>query len=75
MPGPESTPNGDPIMVARFAVPVLPVTFVRRPRLEWRLDEGLRGPLVLVNGPAGAGKTLLPRSASARWTAGARPPG
>jgi LuxR family maltose regulon positive regulatory protein len=59
MASPDSTPNGDPIMVARFAVPVLPATFVRRPRLEQRLDEGLRGPLVVVSGPAGAGKTLL----------------
>jgi LuxR family maltose regulon positive regulatory protein len=46
-------------MVARFAVPVLPPTFVRRPGLVRRLAEGARGPLVLVTGPAGAGKTLL----------------
>ncbi|WP_042367379.1 LuxR C-terminal-related transcriptional regulator [Streptacidiphilus neutrinimicus] len=54
-----STPSGDPVMVARFAVPVLPATYVRRPRLVGRLAEGVRGPLVLVTGPAGAGKTLL----------------
>lgn len=63
MPGHDSTPNGDPIMVARFAVPVLPATFVRRPRLERQLDEGQRVPLVLVSGPTGAGKTL----AVAHW--------
>jgi LuxR family maltose regulon positive regulatory protein len=59
MPRLSSTPNGDPIMVARFAVPVLPATFVRRPRLVRRLTEGVLGPLVLVDGPAGSGKTLL----------------
>lgn len=46
-------------MVARFAVPVLPATFVRRPRLVKRLAEGVSGPLVVVDGPAGSGKTLL----------------
>ncbi|WP_042422106.1 AAA family ATPase, partial [Streptacidiphilus anmyonensis] len=60
MPRPfSSSPSGDPIMVARFAVPVLPATYVRRPGLVRRLAQGVRGPLVLVTGPAGAGKTLL----------------
>ncbi|WP_042384297.1 LuxR C-terminal-related transcriptional regulator [Streptacidiphilus melanogenes] len=59
MPRPFSTPSSDPIMVARFAVPVLPPTYVRRPALVRRLAEGVQGPLVLVTGPAGAGKTLL----------------
>lgn len=59
MPDPTAAPDGDPIMVARFAVPDLPATFVRRARLARRVEEGVRrGPLVLVNGPAGAGKTL-----------------
>ncbi|RAG87405.1 helix-turn-helix transcriptional regulator [Streptacidiphilus pinicola] len=46
-------------MAVRFAVPVLPAESVHRPRLVGRLAEGVRGPLVLVTGPAGAGKTLL----------------
>ncbi|MFJ4695253.1 LuxR C-terminal-related transcriptional regulator [Streptomyces sp. NPDC088766] len=55
------TPNGDPVLAARFAVPREPKTFVRRPRVAERLTRALAGPgrLVLVNGPAGAGKTLL----------------
>jgi LuxR family maltose regulon positive regulatory protein len=40
-------------------VPVPPKTFVRRPRLVERLALGVQAPLTLVNGPAGAGKTLL----------------
>ncbi|MER5396230.1 LuxR C-terminal-related transcriptional regulator [Streptomyces sp. NPDC002599] len=53
------TPGGDPLLAVRFTVPDLTETFVRRPRLVGRLAEGVRGPLTLVNGPAGAGKTLL----------------
>ncbi|MFC8294120.1 LuxR C-terminal-related transcriptional regulator [Streptomyces sp. NPDC057250] len=56
-----ATPGGDPLLAARFAVPRLPETFLRRPRLAESLTRALTGPepLVLVNGPAGAGKTLL----------------
>ncbi|MEJ8669155.1 hypothetical protein WKI71_13935 [Streptomyces sp. MS1.AVA.1] len=53
------TPGGDPVLAARFAVPTVPRTFVRRARLLDQLAEGPRTPLTLVNGPAGAGKTLL----------------
>ncbi|WP_339133227.1 LuxR C-terminal-related transcriptional regulator [Streptomyces sp. f51] len=53
------TPGGDPLLAVRFTVPDLTETFVRRPRLVGRLAEGVQGPLTLVNGPAGAGKTLL----------------
>ncbi|WP_327373679.1 LuxR C-terminal-related transcriptional regulator [Streptomyces sp. NBC_01216] len=55
------TPNGEPVLAARFAVPRVPGVFVRRRRVTERLTRALSGPgrLVLVNGPAGAGKTLL----------------
>ncbi|MCD9874827.1 LuxR C-terminal-related transcriptional regulator [Streptomyces guryensis] len=53
------TPTGDPVLAARFSVPAVPKTFVRRSRLSEQLDVGVRGPLTLVDGPAGAGKTLL----------------
>nr|WSY57965.1 LuxR C-terminal-related transcriptional regulator [Streptomyces sp. NBC_00886] len=65
------TPSGDPLLAARFSVPVPPTTFVRRPRLVERLALGSRVPLTLVNGPAGAGKTLL----VADWIAMERAPG
>lgn len=50
--------TGDPVLATGFAVPSVPRTFVRRERLARLLDEGVRKPLMLVNGPAGAGKTL-----------------
>lgn len=53
------TPDAEPVLTARFAVPRLPEGFVRRPRLLTRATEGLAHPLLLVNGPAGAGKSLL----------------
>ncbi|GGI96089.1 LuxR C-terminal-related transcriptional regulator [Streptomyces brasiliensis] len=52
-------PRGDPFLGTRFVAPVRPATFLRRERLVERLDQGLTTPLTLVDGPAGAGKTLL----------------
>ncbi|MHB9864075.1 LuxR C-terminal-related transcriptional regulator [Streptomyces sp. YIM S03343] len=37
----------------------MPRTFVRRARLTERLTQGVRGPLTLIAGAAGAGKTML----------------
>ncbi|MFF4658281.1 LuxR C-terminal-related transcriptional regulator [Streptomyces sp. NPDC001381] len=56
---PEADPQGDPYLRTRFAIPVRPATFLRRERLVRHLDEALRTPLTMVNGSAGAGKTLL----------------
>ncbi|MET9966760.1 AAA family ATPase, partial [Streptomyces sp. NPDC006356] len=53
------TPDGDPVLAARLTVPGVPGTFVRRERLVEQLTEGAGRPLTLVDGPAGAGKTLL----------------
>ncbi|WP_405964896.1 LuxR C-terminal-related transcriptional regulator [Streptomyces sp. NBC_00723] len=52
-------PQGDPFLRTRFVIPARPVTFLRRERLVRHLDEALRTPLTMVNGAAGAGKTLL----------------
>lgn len=52
-------PLGDPFLQTRFALPTRPVTFLRRDRLVHHLDEAMGAPLVMVNGSAGAGKTLL----------------
>ncbi|MFJ8989790.1 LuxR C-terminal-related transcriptional regulator [Streptomyces sp. NPDC102279] len=65
------TPGGDPLLAVRFAVPDLTETFVRRARLVDRLARGVQGPLTLVNGPAGAGKTLL----VAHWVSTREHPG
>lgn len=71
LPAGPVAPNGDPLLAARFTVPVPPPTFVRRVRLAKRLSRGVQGPLTLVNGPAGAGKTLL----VADWIAAEGSPG
>lgn len=52
-------PSAEATLSAAFAVPPLPDGFVRRPRLLRLVTEGLRRPLLMVNGPAGAGKSLL----------------
>ncbi|MFF2993120.1 LuxR C-terminal-related transcriptional regulator [Streptomyces sp. NPDC057950] len=59
-------PLGDPFLRTRFALPTRPATFLRRARLTAHLDEALLTPLTMVNGAAGAGKTLL----VADWAAG-----
>ncbi|MFC8194691.1 LuxR C-terminal-related transcriptional regulator [Streptomyces sp. NPDC060006] len=56
---PRADPLGDPFLRTRFAVPKRPAMFLRRERLVEHLDQSLLTPLTLVNGAAGAGKTLL----------------
>uniref|UniRef100_UPI0031D2C1F1 LuxR C-terminal-related transcriptional regulator n=1 Tax=Streptomyces hawaiiensis TaxID=67305 RepID=UPI0031D2C1F1 len=63
-------PVGDPFLRTRFALPARPRTFLRRQRLVDHLDQALRTPLTLLDGPAGAGKTLL----AADWASGLGPP-
>ncbi|MEW2625236.1 LuxR C-terminal-related transcriptional regulator [Streptomyces sp. NPDC048106] len=52
-------PCGDPFLRTRFAIPTLPLTYLRRERLLGRLDAAPGTPLTVVGGAAGAGKTLL----------------
>ncbi|WP_426367026.1 LuxR C-terminal-related transcriptional regulator [Streptomyces sp. E-08] len=52
-------PLGDPFLRTRFALPGRPGTFLRRDRLVEHLGQALLTPLTVVNGSAGAGKTLL----------------
>ncbi|MEV7559612.1 LuxR C-terminal-related transcriptional regulator [Streptomyces sp. NPDC089795] len=66
-------PTGDPMLTARFAPPAVPKLLVHRPELLERLTAGTQGPLTLINGPAGSGKTVL----TAHWAAdggATRPP-
>ncbi|MFJ6048625.1 LuxR C-terminal-related transcriptional regulator [Streptomyces sp. NPDC092307] len=63
-------PTGDPMLTARFAPPAVPKLLVHRPELLGRLTAGAQGPLTLINGPAGSGKTVL----TAHWAAEGRAP-
>ncbi|MGW0121999.1 LuxR C-terminal-related transcriptional regulator [Streptomyces sp. NPDC003327] len=63
-------PLDDPFLRTRFAPPNRPATFLRRHRLVQHLGAPPPTPLVLVNGSAGAGKTLL----VADWAAGLEEP-
>ncbi|MEE2032229.1 LuxR C-terminal-related transcriptional regulator [Rhodococcus chondri] len=63
--------SGDPILAARFAVPTAGRNLVPRPALLERLTAGVQGPLTLINGPAGAGKTVL----AAQWVTADDAPG
>lgn len=63
--------SGDPLLDAKLSVPPVPHAHVSRRRLLDRLGDGTNGPLTLVTGPAGAGKTAL----AAVWARGGGPPG
>jgi LuxR family maltose regulon positive regulatory protein len=60
------TPSGDPLLAAKLSVPAITRGFVRRQRLLDRLTAATKGPLTLLTGPAGAGKTTLVAS-WVRW--------
>ncbi|MFF4077890.1 LuxR C-terminal-related transcriptional regulator [Streptomyces sp. NPDC001777] len=57
--GTDVDPVGNPFLRTRFAAPARPATFLRRERLTARLGPVPRTPLTVVEGCAGAGKTLL----------------
>jgi LuxR family transcriptional regulator, maltose regulon positive regulatory protein len=62
-------PGGaDRVLQAKIIAPGVPGWMVPRRRLQERIDEGTAGPLTVVTGPPGAGKTM----AVASWAA-ARP--
>lgn len=48
----------DPVLTAKVTAPDLPAWAVARPRIDKLIAEGTRGPLTLVAGPPGAGKTM-----------------
>ena len=53
------------ILASKITPPGLPAWLVPRPRISERIDAGRQGPLTLVSGPPGAGKTM----AIASWAA------
>jgi LuxR family transcriptional regulator, maltose regulon positive regulatory protein len=48
----------DPVLLAKVTMPDLPGWAVTRPRIEKLIAQGVKGPLTLVTGPPGAGKTM-----------------
>jgi LuxR family transcriptional regulator, maltose regulon positive regulatory protein len=55
--------TANPLLASKITVPALPDWVVRRPRIEMRIAAGARGPLTVITGPPGAGKTV----AMASW--------
>ena len=58
-----------PLLESKITVPALPRWAISRPRLTGRIAGGAAGPVTLVTGPPGAGKT----TALASWAATAAP--
>lgn len=56
----------DPVLVSKIIRPVLPGWVVGRPRIDKLIAQGADGPLTILTGPPGAGKTM----ALASWAAG-----
>ncbi len=56
----------DPVLMSKLAPPRVPGWVVPRKRIERRIADGARGPLTVVTGPPGAGKTI----AVASWAGG-----
>lgn len=51
-------PDDEPIVTSKLSPPKVPAWAVRRERLELLLSAGVHGPLTVVTGPPGAGKTM-----------------
>ena len=66
----QATGTGDPVLASKITVPGVPGWLVPRPRLDKLIAQGAEGPMTIVTGPPGAGKTM----ALALWAA-ASPPG
>ena len=62
---PERRPTDDLVLASKLTSPRLPGWMVARPRLDQRIAEGAGGPVTMVTGPPGAGKT----TALASWAA------
>ena len=58
-----------PLLESKITAPALPRWAISRPRLTERIARGATGPVTLVTGPPGAGKT----TALASWAAAAGP--
>jgi LuxR family maltose regulon positive regulatory protein len=61
----------DLVLTSKLTPPRIPGWVVPRKRIERRIADGVRGPLTVVTGPPGAGKTI----AVASWAAAGSAPG
>lgn len=59
------------LLMSKITPPRLPRWLVSRPRIGALISAGTRGPLTVITGPPGSGKTM----ALASWVAGQRAPG
>jgi LuxR family maltose regulon positive regulatory protein len=58
----------DPVLLSKITEPRMPGWAVPRPRLDALIARGIRGPLTVVTGPPGAGKTMAITSWAAAST-------
>jgi LuxR family transcriptional regulator, maltose regulon positive regulatory protein len=61
----------DPVLMSKITAPSRPGWAFARPRINHLLGDGTRGPLTVVTGPPGAGKSM----SIALWTAAHTDPG
>ena len=66
-----ATRADDSVLISKITVPALPKWNVSRERITALIANGARGPLTVVTGPPGAGKTM----ALASWAAAGSRPG
>jgi LuxR family maltose regulon positive regulatory protein len=67
---PQTRQADDLFLASKLTAPRLPGWMVARPRLDRRIAEGASGPVTVVTGPPGAGKT----TALASWAAASMTP-
>src|ERR1700684_2087161 len=48
----------NPVLISKLTAPGRPGWAIARPRIDHLLEEGTRGPLTVVTGPPGAGKSM-----------------
>ncbi len=61
----------DPVLLSKITEPRLPGWAIPRPRLDRLIASGVRGPLTVLTGPPGAGKTMAITS----WAKASAEPG
>jgi LuxR family maltose regulon positive regulatory protein len=63
--------SDNPVLISKLTAPGRPGWAIARPRIDHLLEEGTRGPLTVVTGPPGAGKSM----SIALWAGARQDPG